>query len=73
MADTKYFLRKKSMDYIEHRLKEQLDLELCFKDKRERIFKNEEVLITCKGQYISILYYDDNKKDEVQKIVSMIS
>ena len=42
MNNTMYILRKKSMNYIERKLVEQSDLKLCFKNKKERIFKNDE-------------------------------
>ena len=50
MNNTMYILRKKSMNYIERKLLEQSDLKLCFKNKKERIFKNDELLITCKDK-----------------------
>lgn len=73
MADTKYFVRKRSMNDIEDRLDKQMGLELCFKDKKERIFRNNNLLITCKDKYISVLVYDENNKSEVRKIINMIS
>ena len=73
MNNTMYFLRKKSMNYIEWKLNGQFDLKLCFKDKKERIFKNSELLITCKNKYISVLIYDDSDKDKVDNIINLIS
>ena len=48
MSNTMYILRKKNINYIEKKLVDQCGLKLCFKNKKERIFKNDEVLITCK-------------------------
>lgn len=63
MNNTMYFLRKKNMRYIEQGLIEHFGLELCYKDKKEKILKNNKMLITCKNKYISILVYNyDNKK-----------
>ena len=47
MSNTMYILRKKNINYIEKKLVDQCGLKLCFKNKKERIFKNDEVLITC--------------------------
>jgi hypothetical protein len=73
MNNTIYILRKRSMNYIEHKLVEQSDLKLCFKNKKERIFKNEELLITCKDKYISVLVYNDGDKSKANGIVNLIS
>lgn len=73
MNNTIYILRKKSMNYIEHKLVEQCDVKLCFKNKNERIFKNDKLLITCKNKYISILVYNESCKNRVSSIVNLIS
>jgi len=72
MNNTMYFLRKKSFNDIEHDLMEKLNLKLCFKNKKERIFKNNELLITCKDKYISVLIYDDSHKSIVCSIANQI-
>lgn len=73
MNNTRYFLRKKSMNYIEHKLVEQFNLQLCFKDKKERIFKNNELMVTCKDKYVSVLVYDDNHNNKIYSILNLIS
>lgn len=71
--NTMYILRKKSMNYIERKLVEQSDLKLCFKNKKERIFKNDELLITCKDKYIAVLVYNESYKDKANSVVNLIS
>ena len=73
MSDTRYILRKKDMRDIERKLVEQFDFKLCFKNKKERIFKDDEFLITCKKKYISILVYEDEQKSKAQDIIKRIS
>lgn len=73
MNNTMYILRKKSMNYIERKLVEQSDLKLCFKNKKERIFKNDELLITCKDKYIAVLVYNESYKDKANSVVNLIS
>ena len=68
-----YFVRKKNLGYIQKKLVDQFGLRLCYKDKRERIFKNDELLITCKKKYISILVYDDVPKSKAYNIINHIS
>lgn len=64
MSKTLFFVRKKSMGYIEEKLVNQEGFELCYKKKNERIFRNKELLITCKNKYVSALIYDDTKMIE---------
>lgn len=73
MSDTMYIIRKKDLDCIEKNLTDNFGLKLCFKNKKERIFKNDELLITCKKKYISILVYNDEKKCKARIIVNCIS
>ncbi len=73
MSNTMYFLRKTSMNYIERKLIEQLNLKLCYNNKKERIFKNNELLITCKDKFISILIYDEDDRKKAYNIVNRIS
>ena len=73
MNNVIYILRKKRMDDIEKQLIQHCNLKLCFKNKRERIFKNDEVLITCKKKYISVLVYDDSNESKAHSIVNLIS
>lgn len=58
MNNTRYFLRKKHMSDIERELTERLNLSLCFKSKRESIYKNSELMVTCKknmSQYLFLM------------------
>ncbi len=73
MNNTMYFLRRKSFNYIERELIQQFDLKLCYKNKKEIIFKNNELLITCKEKFISVLIYDEDDRNKVYKIVDWIS
>ena len=73
LMNTMYILRKKNINYIEKKLVDQCGLKLCFKNKKERIFKNDEVLITCKKKYISILFYDEAQKSKAYNIANRIS
>lgn len=73
MNKTRYILRKKNKNYIEQVLLGQLDLQLCFKNRTERIFKNDKILITCKNKYISVLVYDNSYSNRVKEIVNLIS
>ena len=73
MNNTMYFLRKKSFNYIERELIRQFDLRLCYKNKQESIFKNNELLITCKDKFISVLIYDKDDRNKVNEIVDWIS
>lgn len=68
-----YIERKKSMGYIENKLVDQFEVSLGFKNKKERIFKNEEMLITCKDKYITILVYDDIYERKARNIADLIS
>ena len=68
-----YILRKKNINYIEKILLNQFELKLCFKNRKERIFKNDEFLITCKNKYILVFVYDDAHKRKAQNIVKHIS
>ncbi len=47
MNNTIYISRRKSMDSIEEMLIKYFRLELCLKNKTERIFMNAELLIIC--------------------------
>ena len=73
MSNTMYILRKKNINYIEKKVVDHCGLKLCFKNKKERIFKNDEVLITCKKKYISILFYDEAQKSKAYNIANRIS
>mgnify|MGYP006992642692 FL=1 len=73
MNNTMYALRKKSMDYIEDKLVEQSDLKLCFRDEKEMIFKNDELLVTCKDAYIVVLFYDNSHKSKANAVINLIS
>lgn len=73
MNNTMYALRKKSMDYIEDKLVEQSDLKLCFRDEKEMIFKNDELLVTCKDAYIAVLFYDNSHKSKANAVINLIS
>lgn len=68
-----YTLRKKSFRHIEHQITNCCDLNLCFKTKNELIFKNNEMLVSCKKQYISILVYEEGNKEKVQEIINLVS
>lgn len=73
MNNTMYFLRRKSFDYIERELTRQFDLKLCYKNKKESIFKNNELLVTCKDKFISVLIYDEDDRNKIYEIVDWIS
>lgn len=73
MNNMMYIERKKSMNYIENKLVGQFDVNLCFKNKKERIFKNREMIITCKDKYISILVYDDRNENKARNVADLIS
>ena len=61
------------MDSIEEMLVEYFKLELCFKNKAERIFKNAELLITCKNKYVSVLVYDEGHSKESAGIINFLN
>lgn len=73
MNNTIYVSRKKSMNYIEDKLVEQSDLKLCFRDEKERIFKNDELLVTCKDTYVTVLVYDESHKRKANAVINLIS
>lgn len=73
MNNTMYFLRRKSISYIEQEFIRKFDLKLCYKNKRESIFKNNELLITCKDKFISVLIYEKDDRNKVYEIVNWIS
>lgn len=73
MNNTMYFLRRKSFDYIERELTRQFDLKLCYKNRKESIFKNNELLVTCKDKFISVLIYDEDDRNKIYEIVDWIS
>lgn len=72
MNKTVYFLRKMNMRYIEERLEEEFNLELCFRNGKEMILKNNEVLVCCKRKYASILMYVE-KEEIVHKIGKIVT
>ena len=73
MSKTMYFLRKRPMDYIEHKLSEQFDLKLCFKNKTERIFKNNDLLVACRKKYIFVLVYNDTCNNIIYSVINLFS
>ena len=73
MNNAMYILRKKNMNYIQSKLVNQFGLKLCFKNKNERIYKNNEMLITCKNKYISIFIYNDIGESQAHEIANQIS
>lgn len=73
MNNTMYFLRKKSMNYIERKLIGQFNLKLCYKNRMERIFKDDELLITCKDKYIMVLIYANCNRNKAYNIAKWIS
>ncbi len=73
MSETLYILRKKSINYIEHELVNQFGLKMCFKNGKERIFKNTELLVKCHGKYVSVLIYDNSYKNMSYQIRDLVS
>ncbi len=72
MNNTRYFLRKKHMSDIERELTERLNLSLCFKSKRESIYKNSELMVTCKKKYVSVLVFNDRNKSKLSYIENLL-
>lgn len=68
-----YILRKRSKKHIKKTLTEQFNLKLCYDKKAEKIFKNNDILITCKKKYISILIYDESTQKVAKNIIQSIS
>lgn len=73
MSKTLYFPRKKNMDIIEEILVNCFKLEICLKHKKERIFKNTELLITCKDKYVSVLVYDGVNNGYYNDIIKFLN
>lgn len=73
MNNTIYISRSKSMDSIEEMLIRYFKLELCLKNKTERIFKNAELLITCKNKYVSVLVYDEVYNKNCAEIINFLN
>lgn len=62
MSNTMYILRKKNINYIEKKLVDQCGLKLCFKNKKERIFKNDECLLHVRKNIFQFFFMMRHKK-----------
>jgi len=72
MSSTMYFLRRKSMKQIEQDVTEKFNVELCYKNNKERVFKSQDLLITCRSKYILVLVYDNAQENQVRSISNSI-
>lgn len=72
MNRTMYFLRKENMKSIKKKLDSQYNLELCFKNKNEMILKNNELLISCKNKYISVVIYNNSSVNLAYKVQKLL-
>lgn len=61
------------MNYIEQKLIQQFNFRLCYKNKKERIFKNNELLITCKDKFILVFIYGEYDRSKIYDILNWIS
>ena len=57
MGKTMYFLRKRSSP-TEEALIKKYDLKACFQKRREKIFKNNDVIIAYRAKYVTVLIYN---------------
>lgn len=73
MNNSIYILRKKSINYIENKLLEQFNLKLCYRNDKESIFKNNDLVITCKEKYVLVLIYDYTNEYELRNIKKLFS
>lgn len=73
MNNTGFYLRKKSFDSIEKELVGHFGLVLCFKNNEERLYKNENILVTCKKKYISVLEFNERNHGDNVDIIKYLS
>ena len=73
MCKTKYILRNEKMKLIQNKLTKEFNMKLCFRSRNECIFKNDELLITCKNKYASILSLSATNPQKVKDIITLIS
>ena len=71
MSKIVYFLRKSNMDKIEKSLHIYFKMTPCIKSKKEMVFENNDLLISCKKKYISVIYYDEIGKKKLNKLVEI--
>jgi len=71
MSKIVYFLRKSNMDKIEKSLHIYFKMTPCIKSKKEMVFENNDLLISCKKKYISVIYYDEIGEKKLNKLVEI--
>lgn len=54
-------------------LVEKMGFKLRYSGKKERIFSNDNLLVTCSKDYATLLAYDDKNTEEASRIGNWIS
>lgn len=73
MDRTEYFLRGTSFSKIEKRLDNMYKIKTCYKTRKERILKNNDIIVKCKNKYIAVFLLDDTSKDKYKDIKAAFS
>ena len=63
MSKIMYFLRKGITSSTVDDLIQRHNLRRCFENKKERIFKNNDMIVELNPKYITVLVYDGNNTD----------
>lgn len=58
------FRNKKKIKTLDEKLKNEYNLRLVYNDKRTKIYKNEDMILSCCKRFFTILFYhkEDNQK-----------
>lgn len=68
MNKTMFFLNKKHNKKIFDFFIKEYNLQLCFKSKKEIILKNNDLLISFKKNYFTVLIYDSENENLIYNV-----
>lgn len=73
MSKIMYFLRKGVTSSTVDDLIQRHSLKRCFENKKERIFKNNDMIVELNPKYITVLVYDGNNTDLISDVNACFS
>ena len=73
MSKIMYFLRKGVTSSTVDDLIQRYSLKRCFENKKERIFKNNDMIVELNPKYITVLVYDGNNTDLISDVNACFS